>query len=303
MRYSAAKAIGNTMTHCVHCQANFTPLLQDMISSLPNIAEEYRTSIIDLLWHQTSSCLIEDHWLALTTVIGQHWMNMCKSCLFDFLSDLQYEDSSFSCGSQKHDTVVVLCCQFLRLWKRLIKKCTTNTTKNNYMEFLKPVVNLIQIFRSKTSYVDRMTFRSILKLILVVVKNMDKIANLGSDYRKIIVQIADEFMHCCIFEEFPCGFKEGFAGELTVNPENHQDLSILRTMASICIKFVVMVQKLGEISLEVLKIPDIKIHILLFKFLPNEGNSIYIEKKKQPCKQFIIYVVLIKFSSCRFEFN
>lgn len=264
MRYSAAKAIGNTMTHCVHCQANFTPLLQDMISSLPNIAEEYRTSIIDLLWHQTSSCLIEDHWLALTTVIGQHWMNMCKSCLFDFLSDLQYEDSSFSCGSQKHDTVVVLCCQFLRLWKRLIKKCTTNTTKNNnYMEFLKPVVNLIQIFRSKTSYVDRMTFRYILKLILVVVKNMDKIANLGSDYRKIIVQIADEFMHCCIFEEFPCGFKEGFAGELTVNPENRQDLSILRTMASICIKFVVMVQKLGEISFEVLKIPDIKIHILL----------------------------------------
>lgn len=222
-------------------------------------------SIIDLLWHQTSSCLIEDHWLALITVIGQHWMNMCKSCLFDFLSDLQYEDSSFSCGSQKHDSVVFLCCQFLRLWKRLIKKCTTNTTKNNYMEFLKPVVNLIQISRSKTSYVDRMTFRSILKLILVVVKNMDKIANLGSDHRKIIVQIADEFMHCCskeFFEEFPCGFKEGFAGELTVNPGNHQDLSILRTMTSICIKFVVTVQKQGEISLEVSKIPD-NIHILL----------------------------------------
>lgn len=253
------------MIHCVHCQANFTPILTDMISSLPNIAEEYRVSIIDLLWHQTSSCLIEDHWLALITVIGQHWMNMCKSCLFDFLSDLQYEDSSFSCGSQKHDSVVFLCCQFLRLWKRLIKKCTTNTTKNNYMEFLKPVVNLIQIFRSKTSYVDRMTFRSILKLILVVVKNMDKIANLGSDHRKIIVQIADEFMHCCskeFFEEFPCGFKEGFAGELTVNLGNHQDLSILRTMTSICIKFVVTVQKQGEISLEVSKIPD-NIHILL----------------------------------------
>lgn len=89
------------------------------------------------------------------------------------------------------------------------------------MEFLKLVVNLIQIFRFKTFYVDRMIFRFILKLIFVVVKNMDKIVNLGSDYRKIIVQIVDEFMYCCIFEEFLCGFKEGFVGELIVNLENY----------------------------------------------------------------------------------
>lgn len=89
------------------------------------------------------------------------------------------------------------------------------------MEFLKLVVNLIQIFRLKTFYVDRMIFRFILKLIFVVVKNMDKIVNLGSDYRKIIVQIVDEFMYCCIFEEFLWGFKEGFVGELIVNLENY----------------------------------------------------------------------------------
>lgn len=256
MRYSAAKVYGNTMIRCIHCQADFTPLLQDIISSLPNIAEEYRVSIIDLLWHQTSKFLTEDQWLVLITVMDQYWTNVCKSCLFDFLCELQYEDSLNSCASQKRDTVVVLCCQFLRLWKRMIKKCTTNTTKNDYMEFLQPVINLIQLFRSKILNVDRMTFRPILKLIFVVVKNMDKIANLGSNYREMIVQIADEFMHCCsteFFEEFPCGFKEGFAGELIVNPEN-QDLSILRIMASICIKFVVMVPKLGELSLEVSKI-------------------------------------------------
>lgn len=92
------------------------------------------------------------------------------------------------------------------------------------MEFLKLVVNLIQIFRLKTFYVDRMIFRFILKLIFVVVKNMDKIVNLGSDYRKIIVQIVDEFMYCCFkefFEEFLCGFKEGFVGELIVNLGNY----------------------------------------------------------------------------------
>lgn len=249
MRYSAAKAYGNAMIRCVHCQADFAPLLQEMISSLPNIAEENRVSIIDLLWHQTSTFLTEGQWLVLITVMGQHWTSMCKSCLFDFLCDLQYEGSSYSSASQKKDTVVVLCCQFLRLWKRIIKKCTTNKTRNDYVEFLQPVINLIQIFRSRTLNVDRMTFRSILKLILVVVKNMDEIANLASDYRKIIVQIADEFMHCCsteFFEEFPCGFREGFGGELTVNPENPLNLSILRTMASICIKFVAMVPKLGE---------------------------------------------------------
>lgn len=201
----------------------------------------YKGSILDLLWHQTSYPVNEGQWLTCLTVMSHQWGRMCKSCLFDLL-DIQHQISNHLI--KQKSCSVVLCCQFIRLWKKIIKKCAVGR-KEAIKEFLTPVSDLVQNLNLE----DRMSFRSSLKLILVVVKNMTNISDLGREHRIIVIQLVTKLLDCFCpkwYEEFPRGFIDGFGGELTVHAVKGQDMSVLRTMASISIKLVSVVLRLGK---------------------------------------------------------
>lgn len=224
---------------------DFVPMFSDMISSMFNFQYEYRVSLLDFLGHQLTQTVVEKNWLQLVTVMGKQWMRLCEVCLMDSLIVPGREDSSFL--TKKTSDKVVMHCQFLQLWKRIIKRCA-NSKQENLIEFLKPVLNLISKIKPKILE-NKMTFRAVLKLIYTVVRNIGVISEFGTELKDLSVQLGKAFVGCFSpewFEEFSCDFKDGFGGELTVNSNNQQGYSILRTVANICIKLVSVIPKLGE---------------------------------------------------------
>jgi hypothetical protein len=242
VRYSAARSLGDAINRCENM--DFVPLFSDMISSMPSIQYEYRVSLLDFFWHQVTQPAIDRNWLKVVTVMGKQWTPLCKVCLFDSLG-VRLEDSSFPI--KKTTDQVVMHCQFLQLWKRIIKRCANNK-EETLIEFLGPVLELTSKLKPKILE-NKMTFRAVLKLSNTVVRNLGVIAEFGTELKAISVKLGKAFVDCFSpewFEEFSCDFKDGFGGELTVNPNTQQDHSILRTVANICIKLVSFVPKLGE---------------------------------------------------------
>ncbi|XP_061173462.1 uncharacterized protein LOC133182632 [Saccostrea echinata] len=236
VRYSAAIAMGDILNDHFD-NINFTHVFNDMVSSMSTMEYGWRVSILDLLWHHLSQSESRKNCYVAVTVVGQRWMYLCELCLFDCLDECK-SSSLIKQTSEK----VVMHCQFLRLWKRIIKRCV-NSKHEQIFDFLKPVLKLVSVVRPKILE-SKMTFRAVLKLINVVVKNIAKISELEGVLKDISVQLAKSFVDCFSpewFEEFPSDFKDGFGGELTINSKSQQNFLICRIVGNICIKLVSVV--------------------------------------------------------------
>ncbi|XP_062580065.1 uncharacterized protein LOC134242058 isoform X2 [Saccostrea cucullata] len=234
VRYSAAIALGDILNHFDN--TDFTQVINDMISTMSTMQCGRRVSILDLLWHHLSKSESKENCLVSVTVLGQQWTYLCELCLFDSLV-VKHECSSFLIKQTSEK--VVMHCEFLSLWKRMIKTCV-NSKQEQIIDFLKPIFKLISVVRPKVLE-NRLTFRAVLKFIYVAVKNIAEISEFEGASKDISIQLAKTLVDCFSsewFEDFPCDFKDGFGGELTINSNKQQSFLICRIVGNICVKLV-----------------------------------------------------------------